>query len=115
MCGRIVQNKRIIRPGNSLFVYINKNKVPLIWGTEEGYYNARIENWHTVWEPKNWKLCKVPIEGFYEGHGEKNTLFSGNIQVRGLYKGNRVVIMTKDSNDLIKSVHHRMPVILENE
>lgn len=101
-----------------------------VWGypqyTGKGVIiNARAE---TAIEKKTFResllsrRCIIPTSGFYEWDKEKNKfLFEGTdsniLYLAGLYNlyqgVNRFVILTTAANESMKSVHHRMPVVLE--
>jgi putative SOS response-associated peptidase YedK len=100
--------------------------------------NLRAE---TVREKKGWKStlarrrCIIPIDGFYEwqdqGKGQRKQPFYitsrdfGPLALAGLWATWRdpesgeelftCTILTTSANDLMESVHHRMPVILAPE
>lgn len=111
MCGRIILNKRIITPGQTIPVFVDKVKMFKtfgIWNGSSYSYNARSETWHQKWGSCDWNLCKVPVEGFVEG----SKTFYGDFLLSGLYKGENVILLTQEANEIIKPWHHRMPIIL---
>lgn len=68
--------------------------------------------------------CAVPAAGFYEWNKEKEKYTfqrpDGRIcYLAGFYKefkgSVRFVILTTDANESMKSVHHRMPLVLNDE
>lgn len=89
--------------------------------------NARSE---TALEKRTFKesirnrRCAVPAAGFYEWNKEKEKYTfqkpdGSTCYLAGFYKefedSVRFVILTTDANESMKSVHHRMPLILNEE
>lgn len=68
------------------------------------------------------RRCVIPASGFYEWNRQKEKVTFKRIEGPVLYmagfyqryeEGNRFVILTTGSNESMKPVHDRMPVILE--
>lgn len=103
-----------------------------VWGypqyTGKGVIiNARAE---TAMEKKTFResvisrRCIIPTNGFYEWDKDKNKFLFERLDAKtmylaglyNLYQGvNRFVILTTAANESMKSVHHRMPVVLEED
>tara|TARA_Y100001970_G_C14203715_1_gene842652 strand:+ start:1651 stop:2232 length:582 start_codon:yes stop_codon:yes gene_type:complete len=95
------------------------------WASEPfNLINARSE---TIWKKKSFKdasKCLVPADGWYEWkktdsgkipyfHEHQNELF----YFAGIYGGYRgelgVAILTMEASPSLKEIHHRMPVIID--
>jgi len=108
------------------------------WAADEkiGYkmINARSETAHEKPSFKNLmarKRCLIVADSFYEWKKSDETKHPRRIQLAdrelftfaGLWdkwqKGNQVLftytLLTKDSNDFMKEIHHRMPIILPKD
>ena len=113
--------------------------VPMQWGLkghkDKIYINARSE---TVYETKTFrdsiqnKRCVIPCNGFYEWAKLRDAKEKYLIEptatpmlyLAGIYEKRldpmlpgkeqiRFVILTRESRGLIRSLHHRMPVVVE--
>lgn len=114
MCGRIILNKKVITPGTVIPTIIQGLKVNKTFGVNLGVgysYNARSETWEQKWGTCDWKLCKIPVEGFIEG----SKRFEGNFLLSGLYKGQNCLILTQDASEEVLPYHRRMPVFLNQD
>jgi putative SOS response-associated peptidase YedK len=89
-------------------------------------FNARAESVttkSTFSQAFKSQRCLVPANGFYEWkqEGSKKIPYYFEIKDRplfafaGLYDNNSYTIITTEPNDIVKPIHHRMPVILIEE
>lgn len=103
-----------------------------VWGypqyTGKGVIiNARSE---TAMEKKTFResllsrRCIIPTNGFYEWDKEKHKFLFERLDAKILYLAGlynvyegqkRFVILTTAANESMKMVHHRMPIVLEEE
>lgn len=106
--------------------------IPLTWGYPNLYkkgilINARSE---TVTEKPTFResvmnrRCIIPSNGYYEwdGAGYKYLIKHSNksmLYMAGIYQYfdgvGRFVILTTEANRSVRAVHHRMPLVLEEE
>lgn len=113
MCGRVKHRGHDISPGSSLNIKDISGIRNMIWGTPDGYYNARSERLYTTWKKLSNNKCILEVEGFKEGDG----LFLPNydlLQIGCINNGKYFFILTTSSNDVVKPFHHRMPLIVNN-
>lgn len=64
--------------------------------------------------------CIVVVTGYYEWTKEKQPYAfcksdKSLIYIAGLYNESGIVLMTKEANDDVNIVHHRMPVMLNTK
>ena len=62
--------------------------------------------------------CIIPASFYYEKNTHKNNvkIFKEELMYfAGLYENNQFVIITTKANDSIQPIHHRMPLILNEE
>lgn len=126
--------QREVFPTNTAPVLIKRDldisPVPYIWGfpnfrSKGVIINARAE---TAEEKRTFRdsllnrRCVIPSTGFYEWDKSKHKyLFnmpeSNILYMAGLYNmfkdEPRFVILTTDANSSVRSIHHRMPLVLE--
>ena len=135
------ETQNLIRPTNPVLVIKNEGKIEtsfMLWGFispwakdpfEKGRprpFNARSE---TVREKKlfsgSWKYkrCLIPASGFYEKNyrirkENYDTFWLGGIWSKWASSDGAELesccILTTEPNDLVGSLHHRMPVIVPN-
>jgi len=136
------ETQNLIRPSDPVLVIKNEGKIKttfMFWGfippwAQNPFDNKKIRPFNarseTVEEKKlfsgSWKhkRCLIPASGFFE----KNYLFRkenyetfwlGGIWSRWTCPTGAEVesccVLTTESNELIKPLHHRMPVIIPNE
>lgn len=126
-----------IFPSQKVMTIVQKYAIAMHWGfdfkwSSRSIINARAE---TIFEKKTFKnlakskRCIIPASAYYEwqkknDHKIKHKFFdqSQNIlSLAGLYQVTKneanekiyqFTILTKMANDEIKSIHHRMPVII---
>ncbi|KGG15584.1 MULTISPECIES: SOS response-associated peptidase [unclassified Prochlorococcus] len=133
--------QELIRPSDPVLVVKNEGKISsalMIWGYisewakspfEENIprpFNARSE---TVSEKKifrsswRYKRCLIPANGFFEkdfiiSRKDLKTFWLGGIWSRWMSSDGSELesccVLTTQSNELIKPLHHRMPVIIPN-
>lgn len=109
MCAIAKVGKNTVRPGDDLLIGYNGGTDYRRWGFE-GLYNARMEGLTTFW--KRYEKVYVYLDGFYEG-GKLFELRTGlPMSIAGVSDGSNVFIVTRNSVDLVKPFHGRMPVIL---
>lgn len=132
----VLQRKGDIHPSEQAPVIIGGAKTPVLaqmaWGlprySGKGLViNARAE---TVWEKTAFKKgiqdgrCVIPASRFYEWDRAKNKAVFKSRTRSALYMagfhqmtelGERFVIITTRANDSVKTVHHRMPLLLSRE
>ena len=88
--------------------------------------NARSETLHEKPSFKGAKRCVIPADGWYEWHRKDNKkqpyFFHNRDEVflfAGIYKKynneNGCALITKEANNHLQKVHHRMPVLLKYE
>ena len=88
--------------------------------------NARSETLHEKPSFKGAKRCVIPADGWYEWHRKDNKkqpyFFHNRDEVflfAGIYKKynneNGCALITKEANNHLQRVHHRMPVLLKYE
>lgn len=110
-----IKNKKTNQLQNRVFINIRSETV--------------IDNYSRK-RASNWKRCIIPANGFYEwDNNHKPFVFipkdRGFISFAGVYKKSfhnnlneeslDFAILTKDSEGIIKSVHDRSPILLDNE
>ena len=132
----VVQRNGDIHPSEQAPVIIGGPKMPELAGMTWGLprysgkglvINARAE---TVWEKTAFKKgiqdgrCVIPASRFYEWDRAKNkAVFKSRtrsvLYMAGFHQmtelGERFVIITTRANDSVKTVHHRMPLLLSRE
>lgn len=125
---RIVDNDMRFTPSNNIApgavapVVMNQEIHLLNWGIMvdgRPRFNARSE---TVAEKYRadvtQRRCVIPADGYFEWNQEKKPFFFQNedrglMFLAGFYTRNgEFVILTREPSDEVRSVHHRMPIIL---
>lgn len=135
------QNLPVVKPDDSGAMQFNGHRFGLVpsWAKDEkiGYkmINARAE---TVMEKPAFRVafrerrCIIPVSGFYEWHTETREPYyftAANddrlIALAGIWeswqsKGTGEIIescaiLTTAANDVMQPIHHRMPLMLNNE
>ncbi|MCI9093558.1 MAG: SOS response-associated peptidase [Coprobacillus sp.] len=119
-------------PGQSIpvLLYFNNKIVitKLRWGysllmNKELIINARCE---TLFDKKIFqndireRRCLIPAKGFYQKDINQNRIsFESQqhqtIYFAGIYHNNEVVIITTKANDVMRTVHNRMPLMIPQE
>jgi len=136
---KIRENRRInIAPSTAIVgVFNNDNSTStelVKWDIKFGdkYPLIHVSRIETIIANKSWytrfdkKRCVVPMTAFYEWKGPKGSKIPYRITLKseelfflaGLYHANEeknkfVSLITTDSNDFMKDLNHRMPIILE--
>lgn len=84
--------------------------------------NARVEEMHEKYTFKpflNEKRCVILADGYYEWNTKKEPFkFSTNkpLFIAAMYTtNNEIFVLTRDSFGDLAKVHHRMPVLLEED
>lgn len=95
----------------------------MTWGfqfKDKYIYNARSE---TVLDKPFFRMiyqkrCLVPVSGFYEW-SKDDKQFSYELDkpfyLAGIYQNNHFCIITTKSNHYVKHIHHRMPLVLQDD
>jgi putative SOS response-associated peptidase YedK len=117
-----VQSYNITPAQNIVLMTFEHELIQLHWGITFRQFhiiNSRFEEFFRKKLFTNMKRCLVPISGYYEWNKDKKPFcFRKNDQMlvlAGLYDEEGVILMTKDANDDVSVVHHRMPVILKTK
>lgn len=105
------------------------------WANESSKYNIINTRIESIKEKAVWrglfrhKRCLIPANGFYEWHKEtkqphfiklnddKLMFLAGIYDIKEYPDGSLLPsfsILTKDANEQISSLHHRMPIIIDN-
>lgn len=116
-----------ISPGDKapIVVYIQGQYMTklMTWGfllKDKNIYNCRCE---TVMEKPLFKSvythrCLVPVSGFYEWN-KRNQPISYELDkpfyLAGIYENGHFCIVTTAANSYVKSIHHRMPLVLTGD
>lgn len=97
------------------------------WGYTHSKYQGRIINarCETLFEKVKFKediytnRCLIPAKGFYEWDSLKQQFsFENNnepLYFAGLFHGDEVVIITTQANQIMRPIHHRMPLIIKQK
>ncbi len=97
------------------------------WGVENSSgrrsINARAESVHekpTFREAFAHRRCLVCADGFYEWKTRGEPFYMRRkdarpITLAGIWQGGTFAVLTTSANELMKPVHHRMPVIMASE
>jgi putative SOS response-associated peptidase YedK len=132
-----IQPKFNLSPGKKVNTVLGTGKSPvlkpMLWGFDELHgkplpsliFNSRLDTLLSGSHLGSYLIkhrCIIPISGFYEWNGKqpyyiKNT--SGIICLAGVFVhddlGLRCSVTTVDSSGFLKNIHHRMPLILNDE
>jgi hypothetical protein len=89
------------------------------WGTyfgEKLIWNARKDKLRKSWLSRGWKPCRVPLDGFQERNGAEWSS-EDKTMVAGLYRGDEVVVVTRQATLQEYRVlhHHRVPMRIEGD
>lgn len=124
---RLAPNFRVhsynIMPSQNLVIITgDRNLEEHRWGiTFRDFHiiNSRIEEFFRKKLFTNMHRCVIPVTGFYEWTKQKKPFCFMNdhkiLLIAGLFDEEGIVLMTKEANEDIGQVHHRMPVILETK
>jgi putative SOS response-associated peptidase YedK len=95
---------------------------PMRWGIPSSsisklIQHARIENLYTTWRILQNKRMFLEVDSLWEGRKEftsKELLVNNPIRLGVIHNGSSFVILTQPSFGIIKKVHDRMPVIIND-
>lgn len=120
-----------ILPSQQIPILYQENKkikmTKKTWGYTSSKYQGRIINakCETIFERVMFQKdiynnrCLIVAKGFYEWDSLKHRFrFENNqkaLYFAGIYHGEEVVIITTKANNVIKSIHHRMPLIIQEQ
>ncbi len=133
------QPQSLVRPSDPVLVLRNEGKITtsiMLWGFVSSWstnpmsvirpYNARAETVNTKklfrgsWQHKR---CLLPASAFFEkgcrvARADSRAFWLGGIWNRWIGKDGSELecccVLTTEPNDLLKSLHNRMPVIIPN-
>jgi len=129
-----------IYPSQKVLTIVGKYAIAMAFGFDFSWSKRRIINARseTIFEKKtfkeliNQKRCIVPVSAYYEWQGKgdekiKHEIFDASesiMSIAGLYnvfvdqenhKTYQFTLLTKDANESVREIHHRMPVIIKKE
>ena len=132
-----------IYPTNEVGVVFRANGTnelaQMTWGFERPFTKKPLINFrgYEAWEKRTWskalreRRCIVPASGFFEWNENQpkgkrdryriNPLHDDSLALGGVYEINSEIgemffaIATTDPNKQMAKIHHRMPVILDND
>ena len=120
-----------ILPSQQIPILYQENKkikmTKKTWGYTSSKYQGRIINakCETLFERVMFQKdiynnrCLIFAKGFYEWDSLKHRFrFENNqkaLYFAGIYHGEEVVIITTKANNVIKPIHHRMPLIIQEQ
>lgn len=131
-------NKGEIFPSQEIMTIVEKYAVAMHWGFDFKWSSRRIINARaeTIFEKKTFKnlaktkRCIIPASAYFEWQKKndqkiKHKIFDDSkniLSLAGLYQVTKneasekiyqFTILTKEADEKIKNIHHRMPVIIE--
>lgn len=116
MCGKLRIQKSILRPGMvARFITLAGQKIGR-WGFSGGMtYNVRSEKLETYWLPLLQNRGVIEVDSFFDKGIEFNKRGSPVVRIPILYDNNQdFSVITKDAVGDVKTVHPRMPVVIED-
>ena len=118
----ISPSQKILIFDGKLPIYINWTFSPKWANKPLNIINARYETLHIKPSFKNSKKCLVIADGWYEWQNINNKkkpfyhFISNNIfYMAGIYNEFGCAIVTKNSENNIKHIHHRQPLIIDKQ
>lgn len=128
LLNNLVYKQGEIFPNDNVLCIIGKqDKIDLVsmkWGiqTDRLLINARIESLDNkpFYEDIRNNHCAVICNGFYEWDKDKNKFYIDYdepfVYLCGVYNdNNELLIVTREADDNFKSIHNRMPVVMNKE
>lgn len=131
-------NKGEIFPSQKVMTIVQKYAVAMYWGFDFKWSNKRIINARseTIFEKKTFKnlakskRCIIPASAYFEWQKRndqkiKHKIFNDSqtiLSLAGLYQVTKndasekiyqFTILTKAADDAIRNIHHRMPVMID--
>lgn len=119
MCSRIRMGPNILSQGAILSIIMAGQKTATMqWGLKyglDGLVNLRSEKLHTTWNYISQNRCVLPVTGFIE-KGKEFSIPGQPLLLGGLFSTDRTTfgLLTKEAEGVIKEVHHREPVIVND-
>ena len=112
---------------NTLLITYDGEPIIRSWGltpewAKSPVINAKSEEAHEkkTFIPLLSSRCVIPAASYYEWQGERGSKTKANIfgksifSIAGLYTEDQYVLFTCSSTEVIAHIHHRMPVILDD-
>ncbi len=101
----------------------------MVWGypfKEKLVINARAENLTNYFYGEDFRhrRCVIPVSGFYEWDQNRKKHYISSSAQEALYLGaiyrnidgtNHYCIITKDASERLKTIHNRMPIVMNKE
>ena len=115
MCGRVKHRGHDMSPNSTLYIRDVQGVRPLVWGTLDGYYNARSEKLYTTWRRLSSNRCILEVENFTERNGVFIPNDSNLLELGCIYNDNFFLVLTQQANQIVQSYHHRMPLIINGK
>jgi putative SOS response-associated peptidase YedK len=121
MCGRAMYHKQQVRPGSYMNYTVLGNKVIAgKWGMFQGkgipQSNVRVESLRTTWVQYIEQRGVLELDGFFEKgfyfHAQAGSLLKLPIIFDENYDFS---LITKDAKGLVRDVHIRQPILLDDE